>query len=196
MARPADDKIEIGRVRPIENVVKKFGDSTAVKNVNLSIVKNELFALLGSSGCGKSTLAAHARGARDGHVGRDSGRRRRPRRDAAVPSAGQHDVPVVCAVSAMSVEANIAFGLKQEGMPKNEIKERVPTCCDLVQMSTLRASASRTNSRAASSSAWRWRAAGQAPQAAAARRTDVGARQEDPSDARSSNWSTSSRRST
>ncbi|RQS57415.1 ATP-binding cassette domain-containing protein, partial [Burkholderia sp. Bp8963] len=40
----------------IENVVKKFGDSTAVDNVNLTIVKNELFALLGSSGCGKSTL--------------------------------------------------------------------------------------------------------------------------------------------
>ncbi|MFM0047886.1 ATP-binding cassette domain-containing protein, partial [Paraburkholderia sediminicola] len=40
----------------IENVVKKFGDSVAVDNVNLSIAKNELFALLGSSGCGKSTL--------------------------------------------------------------------------------------------------------------------------------------------
>lgn len=40
----------------IENVVKKFADSTAVDNVSLSIAKNELFALLGSSGCGKSTL--------------------------------------------------------------------------------------------------------------------------------------------
>ncbi|NIE68997.1 ATP-binding cassette domain-containing protein, partial [Burkholderia sp. Ax-1719] len=40
----------------IENVVKKFGDSTAVNNVSLNIAKNELFALLGSSGCGKSTL--------------------------------------------------------------------------------------------------------------------------------------------
>ncbi|MBF5008281.1 polyamine ABC transporter ATP-binding protein, partial [Burkholderia pseudomultivorans] len=36
----------------IENAVKKFGDSTAVDNVNLTIAKNELFALLGSSGCG------------------------------------------------------------------------------------------------------------------------------------------------
>ncbi|PRF95931.1 polyamine ABC transporter ATP-binding protein, partial [Burkholderia ambifaria] len=32
----------------IENVVKKFGDSTAVDNVSLTIAKNELFALLGS----------------------------------------------------------------------------------------------------------------------------------------------------
>ncbi|WP_244102875.1 ATP-binding cassette domain-containing protein, partial [Burkholderia ambifaria] len=50
-SRPAHDAF----VR-IENVVKKFGDSTAVDNVNLTIAKNELFALLGSSGCGKSTL--------------------------------------------------------------------------------------------------------------------------------------------
>uniref|UniRef100_UPI001FC7BD9F ATP-binding cassette domain-containing protein n=1 Tax=Burkholderia anthina TaxID=179879 RepID=UPI001FC7BD9F len=51
LSRPAHDAF----VR-IENVVKKFGDSTAVDNVNLTIAKNELFALLGSSGCGKSTL--------------------------------------------------------------------------------------------------------------------------------------------
>ncbi|WP_155635049.1 ATP-binding cassette domain-containing protein, partial [Burkholderia cepacia] len=50
MCRDADAFVRI------ENVVKKFGDSTAVDNVNLTIAKNELFALLGSSGCGKSTL--------------------------------------------------------------------------------------------------------------------------------------------
>ncbi|MBN3750509.1 ATP-binding cassette domain-containing protein, partial [Burkholderia sp. Se-20373] len=55
--RPATDMLKPNDafVR-IENVVKKFGDSTAVDNVNLTIAKNELFALLGSSGCGKSTL--------------------------------------------------------------------------------------------------------------------------------------------
>src|SRR5471032_591827 len=40
----------------IVDVVKKFGDTVAVKGVNLSVKKGELFALLGSSGCGKSTL--------------------------------------------------------------------------------------------------------------------------------------------
>ncbi|TES62987.1 ATP-binding cassette domain-containing protein, partial [Burkholderia cepacia] len=50
MTKPNDTFVRI------ENVVKKFGDSTAVDNVNLTIAKNELFALLGSSGCGKSTL--------------------------------------------------------------------------------------------------------------------------------------------
>jgi len=40
----------------IVDVVKRFGASTAVDHVSLSIGKTELFALLGSSGCGKSTL--------------------------------------------------------------------------------------------------------------------------------------------
>jgi putrescine transport system ATP-binding protein len=40
----------------IVDVVKKFGETVAVKGVNLSVKKGELFALLGSSGCGKSTL--------------------------------------------------------------------------------------------------------------------------------------------
>ena len=40
----------------IVDIVKKFDETVAVKGVNLSVKKGELFALLGSSGCGKSTL--------------------------------------------------------------------------------------------------------------------------------------------
>ena len=40
----------------VESVVKIFDDTVAVKSVDLSVRRHELFALLGSSGCGKSTL--------------------------------------------------------------------------------------------------------------------------------------------
>ena len=39
----------------IENVVKRFGDFTAVNGVNLKIKKGEIFGLLGPNGAGKST---------------------------------------------------------------------------------------------------------------------------------------------
>ena len=56
---------EVRHPAPVDNidefvklvdVVKIFGDTVAVKSVNLSVRRNEIFALLGSSGCGKSTL--------------------------------------------------------------------------------------------------------------------------------------------
>ena len=56
----------------------------------------------------------------------------------------------------LNVEANIAFGLKQEGLPKAEIAARVADMLALVQARQVSAAASRTNFPAASASAWRW----------------------------------------
>ena len=53
----------------IVDVVKKFGETAAVKGVNLSVKKGELFALLGSSGCGKSTLLRMLAGLESSHLG-------------------------------------------------------------------------------------------------------------------------------
>ncbi|CAB3802800.1 Spermidine/putrescine import ATP-binding protein PotA [Paraburkholderia caffeinitolerans] len=118
----------------IENVVKKFGDSVAVNDVSLDIAKNELFALLGSSGCGKSTLLRMLAGfetATSGRIYVDG-------EDLATLPPYRRPVNMMFQSYAlfphMSVEANVAFGLKQEGVPKHEIKERVAEALELVQM--------------------------------------------------------------
>ena len=39
----------------LKNITKKYGDVTAVQNMNLTISDNEFLVLVGPSGCGKST---------------------------------------------------------------------------------------------------------------------------------------------
>src|SRR5271165_2953998 len=118
----------------IENVVKKFGDSTAVDNVNLTIAKNELFALLGSSGCGKSTLLRMLAGletATSGRIFVDG-------EDLAAMPPYKRPVNMMFQSYAlfphMSVEANIAFGLKQEGLSRREIATRVADMLAMVRL--------------------------------------------------------------
>ncbi|MFL9888212.1 polyamine ABC transporter ATP-binding protein [Paraburkholderia agricolaris] len=119
----------------IERVVKKFGDSVAVNDVSLDVAKNELFALLGSSGCGKSTLLRMLAG----FESTTSGRIYVDGEDLAALPPYRRPVNMMFQSYAlfphMSVEANVAFGLRQEGTPKNEIRERVADALNLVQMS-------------------------------------------------------------
>ena len=118
----------------IVDVVKKFGETTAVRNVNLSVAKGELFALLGSSGCGKSTLLRMLAGLESV----TSGKILIDGEDLAAMPPYRRPVNMMFQSYAlfphMSVEANIAFGLKQEGVQKAELKDRVQAALDLVQM--------------------------------------------------------------
>ncbi|MDN0082299.1 polyamine ABC transporter ATP-binding protein [Crenobacter sp. SG2305] len=116
------------------DVVKKFGDAVALNHVNLTIEKNELFALLGSSGCGKSTLLRILAGfetATEGKILIDG-------EDLARVPPYHRPVNMMFQSYAlfphMTVERNVAFGLRQEGVPRNEITERVNEALDLVQM--------------------------------------------------------------
>ncbi|MFL9896549.1 polyamine ABC transporter ATP-binding protein [Paraburkholderia fungorum] len=118
----------------IVDVVKKFGDTVAVKGVNLAVKKGELFALLGSSGCGKSTLLRMLAGLES----ITSGKILIDGEDLAQLPPYRRPVNMMFQSYAlfphMTVEANVAFGLKQEGVPKSELKDRVQNALDLVQM--------------------------------------------------------------
>ena len=108
----------------IEAISKRFGDFVAVDQLSLDVFQGEFFALLGPSGCGKTTLLRSIAGFEQPSAGRilldgvDL---------APVPP---HRRPVNMMFQSyalfphLTVEANVAFGLKQEGLPKTEIAGR------------------------------------------------------------------------
>jgi putrescine transport system ATP-binding protein len=118
----------------LEEVVKIFGDTVAVQSVSLSVRRHEIFALLGSSGCGKSTLLRMLAGFEEV----TSGRIYLDNEDITSLPPYRRPVNMMFQSYAlfphMTVQANVAFGLKQEGVPQNEIHERVFEALDLVQM--------------------------------------------------------------
>ena len=118
----------------IKGLVKKFGDNYAVDNIDLDIYQHEIFALLGSSGSGKSTLLRMMAGMEIPNQGKiilDG---------QDITKLAPYDRPINMMFQSyalfphMSVEQNIAFGLKQDKMPKGEIDARVEEMLRLVQM--------------------------------------------------------------
>ncbi|WP_146909396.1 ABC transporter ATP-binding protein [Arenimonas daejeonensis] len=131
---PKNEKLGADNYLRIEVVRKEFDGFVAVDDVSLSIRKGEIFALLGASGCGKSTLLRVLAGFEKPTKGR-------------VVLDGQditdlppYERPINMMFQSyalfphMTVEQNIAFGLKQDGMPKAQIAARVTEMLALVQM--------------------------------------------------------------
>ena len=121
----------------IENVTKKFGEFTAVDNVSLDIFENELFCLLGGSGSGKSTLLRMLAGFEEP----TSGRILIDGVDMAGIEPWKRPVNMMFQSYALfphlNVFENVAFGLKREGLPRSEVKERVMHMLELVQLGHL-----------------------------------------------------------
>jgi putrescine transport system ATP-binding protein len=121
----------------VENVTKRFGDAVAVDDLSVDIFEGEFFCLLGPSGCGKTTLMRMLAGFEHPSAGRIT----LADRDLSGVPPYRRPVNMMFQSYAlfphMSVERNIAFGLKQDGLPKDEIASRVGEMLRLVQLERL-----------------------------------------------------------
>jgi putrescine transport system ATP-binding protein len=118
----------------IQDVVKDFNGVKAVNAVSLDIAKGEIFALLGPSGCGKSTLLRMLAGFETP----SSGRIVLGGRDLATLPAYERPINMMFQSYALfphlTVWKNIAFGLERQGLPREQVAERVDAMLKLVQL--------------------------------------------------------------
>ena len=144
-ARPDDQKAHKApwkdpRAEPyirIEDVTKKFGEFVAVNDVSLNIYRGEIFCLLGGSGCGKTTLLRMLAGFEvptQGRIFIDG---------QDMEGVPPYERPVNMMFQSyalfphMTVEQNVAFGLKQEGLPREDIEARVAEMIGIVKLNGL-----------------------------------------------------------
>ncbi len=121
----------------LEKLTKKFGDFVAVDDVSLNIYRGEIFCLLGGSGSGKTTLLRMMAGFErptEGRIWIDG---------VDVTDTPPYERPVNMMFQSyalfphMSVQNNVAFGLKQDKVTQGEIDDRVAEILKLVRMEQL-----------------------------------------------------------
>ncbi len=118
----------------LENIVKRFEGTTALKGISLRIKEGELFTLLGPSGCGKSTtlrIIAGLEFPNEGEIYFGG------ERVTYLPSNVRRAVMVFQNYALwphMSVFDNIAYGLKIKKLPKDEILKKVEWAIELVKL--------------------------------------------------------------
>src|SRR4029077_253787 len=122
-----------GEVQLVD-LVKRFGEFTAVAGINLDMPSGEFFSLLGPSGCGKTTTLRMIAGFErptEGQILLDG-------EDMAQTPPHKRNVNTVFQNYAlfphMTVEENVAFGLRYKKASKQETKERVGRAIELVQL--------------------------------------------------------------
>ena len=118
----------------VQQLEKHFGQQSVFENINFTIEQGEFITLLGPSGCGKSTLLRSLAGLHDvdaGNIWVDG-------QNITQLKAQQRDIGMVFQSYAlfpnMTVQQNIAFGLKMKKMPSAEINKQVSKIIELVEL--------------------------------------------------------------
>ena len=116
------------------DVVKRFGDNTVLDHINFGIEKGDLVTLLGPSGCGKSTLLRCLSGLEqvtEGTIILDG-------EDITNVPASKRNIGMVFQQYSlfpnMTVEQNIAFGLKMQKTPQDVIDKKVAEAIAMVEL--------------------------------------------------------------
>lgn len=118
----------------IKDAVKKYGEKTVIKSVNLEIQDGEFFTLLGPSGCGKTTLLRMIAGFNSIEGGEFYFN------DTLINNMdpSKRNIGMVFQNYAvfpnMTVRGNIEFGLKERKVPKAEMDERVEKILDIMKI--------------------------------------------------------------
>ncbi|MDE0112172.1 MAG: ABC transporter ATP-binding protein [Albidovulum sp.] len=118
----------------LQGVFKKYGDFVALKKIDLEIKDNEFFTLLGPSGCGKTTLLRVIAGFEEISEGSILLKGERigglPPNKRPINTVFQH----YALFPHMTVEANVAFGMKMLGMSKAEVADRSRKMLEMVKL--------------------------------------------------------------
>ena len=118
-------------------LTKRFGQITIIDRLTLRMEESEFLAFLGPSGCGKSTLLRMIAGLES----IDSGEVRIGGRRIDLLPPGARGVAMVFQNYAlyphMSARENIAFGLRNAGMPAAEIEQRIASAADMLEITAL-----------------------------------------------------------
>lgn len=124
----------MGTILKIENLKKQYGDKQIVKGISLEVEEGEFLTFLGPSGCGKTTILRCISGLEEVN----SGKIYIYDKDVTDLDPTKREVNTIfqsyALFSHMTVEQNVAFGLKMKRVPKKEIAKRVKEMLKLVKL--------------------------------------------------------------
>ena len=118
----------------LEQAVKRYGSTQVIHGVDLQIENGEFCVFVGPSGCGKSTLLRMIAGLED----TSDGAIKIGGRDVTHADPANRGIAMVFQTYAlyphMTVEENMGFGLKMNGVPKDEINRKVSEASRILKL--------------------------------------------------------------